>query len=200
MSAYRAVRLLLSQRGRAATAVLLLCSMAPPSSAHVTENHTTHAYEVSHPPGTSLLNTLNNASPIRHQGRVFHGYTTWHVRWNYQWQGQADGSCAIASVDTRLTTAITLPQLRTADAAERSRFDRYLAALTLHEEGHKRLGQQAAADIDRAILKLRPAPTCQQLENAVHRVGHDILERTRQSEIEYDRTTRHGCTQGACLP
>lgn len=180
-------------------AVLLLCTASQPSFCRVTESHSTQTYEVAQNPGASLLRALNSASPIRSDGHIYHGNTAWNVHWVFRWNTSSNGLCAITSVETSLSTTITLPRLRRVSTSDSQDFDIYLSALTRHEEGHKQLGQSAAQEIDDAIARLPPMRSCKELDVEANRTAREILDRTRDAEIEYDRSTRHGCTQGACL-
>jgi predicted secreted Zn-dependent protease len=184
---------------RHAATVLLFCAASQNSWGHVTESHSTQKYEVTQAPGTSLLQALNSASPIHRDGHVYHGHTSWNVHWSFQWNTLPNGMCAITSVNTTLTTITTLPQLRRPTGADSPEFDTYLSALIRHEEGHKQFGQNAANEIDSAITHLGPQPNCKSIESEANSAGRAILDRTREAEIEYDRSTKHGCTQGACL-
>lgn len=167
--------------------------------AGVTEKHTTQNYEVVQEAGTSLLDAINKASKIRQDGKTFHGHTTWYVAWNFRWNTLSSGQCVITSVNTTVSTNIILPTLRRDANADLQRFDPYIAALTRHEEGHKQFGIDAAKEVDQAILSLEPRANCKQLEIDANNTGRRILERFKALEVEYDKTTKHGCTQGACL-
>ena len=68
-----------------------------------------------------------------------------------------------------------------------------------HEEGHRGLARSVAQEIDRRVETLPPMERCADLEREANRLGQDLLEDARQREIEYDRSTRQGCSQGACL-
>ena len=167
--------------------------------AGVTEKHSTQTYEVVQQAGTSLLDAINKASTIRQDGKTFHGYTTWYVAWNFRWNTLSSGQCVITSVNTTVSTNIILPSLRRNANADLQQFDPYIAALTRHEEGHKQFGIDAAKEVDQAILNLEPRANCKQLEIDANNTGRRILERFKALEVEYDKTTKHGCTQGACL-
>jgi len=180
-------------------AALVFYAVPLQSWAHVTESHSTQTYEVILTPGTSLLQAINIAAKIYPDVRRYHGHTLSDVHWRFQWDVLPSGMCAITSVHTTLKTTITLPRLLKWPGADRTEFDTYLAALTRHEEGHKQLWKNAANQIDQAIIQLGPRLSCDSLELDANRLGQSILDRTRAAEIEYDLSTNHGCTQGACL-
>jgi predicted secreted Zn-dependent protease len=165
----------------------------------VTEATTRQLYAVHQQSGVSLLVALNNASLVRDAGKIYHAYTEWEVRWSFGWNTSPTGMCEITSVATTLTVKMTLPELKTSTLAGSAEFQKYFPALLRHEEGHRKIGQDAASAADRAIFNLRPMSSCKELERVANRAGMEILERAKRVEIEYDISTEHGCTQGACL-
>lgn len=184
---------------RRAAASLLVCLLATPALAKVTEHEQHQQYPVHQPPGTSLLAALNSASPIRENGRIYHGNTAWDIRWSFRWDRNTMGLCQILGVATRLSVTITLPELKSGTAAGQAEFQRYVQALLFHEEGHKKIAQEAAYAADRAISTLPPMTSCKALASEAQRQGNAILDSARKAGLEYDATTRHGHTQGACL-
>ena len=186
-----------------ATALACLASalalLSPLAHAEVQEEHEHAPYPVHARADQALREALNAATPITSEGKRFHGYTQWNVRWNFWWQNDASGRCRITRVATRLHTRIQMPELRTATAAQEAQFRRYQQALYLHEQGHAQFGRQAAQAIDRGIAALPEAPDCPTLERQANALGHRLLNEQAAQEKEYDRTTRHGATQGARL-
>ena len=175
-----------------------LCTVAACAQAAVREEHTERPYAVHAQPEQSLRQALDAASPITQGGqRRFHGYTRWNVRWSFRWWREASGRCRITEVTTRLASEVQLPELRDGTPAQRQAFDRYLAALSRHEQGHVRIGQEAARAIDQGIAALPEAPDCDALERDANALGHRLLDAHTERERQYDQTTGHGATQGA---
>jgi len=177
----------------------MVLGAAAAAQAGVSEQLEHRYYDVEPRPGETLLSALNAASPVRDGGRTFHAYTAWNVRWQFRWNAAPGGTCRIASVATQLAVTMTLPRLRAPQAPAAADFKRYFPALLLHEEGHRRLAREVAHEIDRTIERLPPMARCGDLESEANRRGHELIEAARAREIEYDRSTRQGCTQGACL-
>lgn len=173
--------------------------VAASSVADVSETFDLETYEVDQRAGEALLAAINRQSPLRRDGRIFHGYTKWHVRWNFRWDNNVQGRCAITEVKTTLSVVMQLPELDDSTLQGRSEFDGYLPALREHEDGHHRIGAQAARRIDQAIRTLQPMRSCQALEAEANRRGYEILKTAVSEEDDYDVDTRHGCSQGACL-
>ena len=149
--------------------------------------------------GQSLREALNAATPIRLDGKRFHGYTTWNVDWKFWWYSDAAGRCRITRVGTLLTTTIQLPQLNGGTAEQQAEFQRYAHALRAHEQGHVQWGREAARAIDQGIAALPEAPNCSALERNANALGRRLLAEHIASEQEYDRSTDYGTTQGARL-
>jgi predicted secreted Zn-dependent protease len=178
---------------------LFLLLLPALSSAEVVQALEIKTYPVTYQADTSLRQAINSASPIRHNGKVFHGFTRWHVNWQFWWTVSPNGQCAIHHARTRVNGTITLPVLHGAPAAASQAFEAYVTALRQHEMGHYRFGLDAAHHIDHAIGSLPPQASCALLEVTANRVGRRILDEAIQAEAEYDRDTQHGRTQGAVL-
>jgi predicted secreted Zn-dependent protease len=181
--------------------LLLLCLLliVKTSSAEVSAGFDYIYYPANANSSSSLLSTLNSASPIRVNNHTFHGYTKWYVKWNYRWLEQADGRCKITKVTTNLTATITLPELIGASSAQTEIFDKYLSALRVHELGHYSIGKEAADTIDSGILALPEMSSCKNLESSANNLGYQILDEYREKEKQYDVSTAHGKSQGAWL-
>ena len=177
-----------------------LMALAMPSLGDVVEKEVREYYEARQLAGMSLLDALNSASPVQERGQTFHAYTAWDIRWNFKWQTSSAGLCEIASVTTSLSVKMTLPRLSIGTQEAVAQFNNYFPALVAHEQGHRQIALDAATQADRSIAGLRPMTDCQVLEKEANRTGLAVLESAKLREIEYDSTTKHGCTQGACLP
>jgi predicted secreted Zn-dependent protease len=106
-------------------------------------------------------------------------------------------------VQTKVKIDITLPAWQnenTGSAETRTQWQRYVAALTRHEQGHRQHGVDAAHEIDNAIGTLPPTGNCDALGTKANAAGSDIIRKYNQRDLDYDRDTRHGATQGARFP
>ncbi|MDO8906073.1 DUF922 domain-containing protein [Hydrogenophaga sp.] len=185
---------------RALLCLLSLSFVAAPTAAEVVQSLEVKTYHVPYRADMSLRKAISAASPVRHGGKIFHGFTRWNVSWQLWWNLTADGRCEIHNTQTRVTGVITLPVLSGAPDDVRQAFDPYVTALRRHELGHYQFGLDAAHQIDRQILALPPQATCPLLESAANGLGRRILGEAIQAEIEYDRRTRYGQTEGVTLP
>lgn len=178
--------------------LLSFLSMAGRVTAEIKESLTYDYYPVRVSASETLSAALHRATPIREEGRRYHGYAHWSVDWSFWWRGSAQ-SCHIDRVEVRLQGRIQLPKLEGGDADQRRQFTRYLAALEKHEVGHIGFGQRAAREIEWGIHRLAEAPSCNELEASANQIGHRIMRYYQDLEDRYDRDTEHGRTQGVVL-
>lgn len=176
--------------------------LVAPAHAEVSEDFAIRHYDVTPQQGRSLSDAVSASSPITAtgpSGRRFHGYTEWFIKWRWRHRFEADGRCRITSVNVALTGSILLPRLQGGTSAQNAAFDRYLTALREHEDGHRRIAEEAARDIERTLLSLPEYSDCTQLNAAANARARARLDAHLERERAYDRDTRHGRTQGAVL-
>jgi predicted secreted Zn-dependent protease len=176
---------------------LLLISQI--ARASVSEQIEYEYYTVNAAPNRTLLSDINEASPIHEYGHTFHGHTHWNVSWHFWWHETPGGACRITEVKTEATAKIQLPRLVNANTQQQAQFDKYIAALRVHELGHADNGKQAANEIDRGIMALPEMPSCTTLSTTANALGRRILREHNDQDLQYDAATGHGKTQGAVL-
>ncbi len=172
------------------------------AQAAVTLSDQVEHYDISGSTPADLRREMSAKGPQGAGGRRFDGYTRWHVSWRYQYSNKT-GGCAIASVTTSAKVTITLPRWTnegSAGGSTRQQWARYLATLEEHEQGHRRNGIDAANEVDRAIAAMPPAGSCDALGANANALGMSILQKYNQRDLDYDRDTNHGATQGARFP
>lgn len=180
--------------------VLSMGALAAQAAVTLTDH--VERYAISGSTAADLRREMNANGPQGAGGRRFDGYTNWYVSWRYQYNNTGSG-CAIASVATSVKVTMTLPRWRnegSANSATRQQWARYLAALEQHEQGHRRHGVEAAHEVDHAIASMPPAADCDTLGSHANALGTSILRKYNQRDLDYDRETRHGVTQGAQFP
>jgi predicted secreted Zn-dependent protease len=157
-------------------------------------------YDVHQRAGESLLTAIKAASPVRRDGRIFHGYTEWKVSWRYQWNDRGDGGCALTSASANVQATITLPHLASGSPTVRAQFKPYIAALREHELGHYRIGVDAARDVRVRLQQVPPQADCRALKSLADRTARATVDEYKARNRQYDIETEHGRTQGAWLP
>ncbi len=155
-------------------------------------------YEIEGSTHEELREEMNRKGMSGKDGEIHYAYTTWNIHWNYQ--PLFDGVCSPVSVTVSVWITYNMPKWRNFSSGEeslRQEWARYLEALQSHEDGHRRIGMDAALAIEQAISTIGQFRDCDELQKAVNEVGQRVLENYRQVEIGYDLTTGHGRTQGA---
>jgi predicted secreted Zn-dependent protease len=155
-------------------------------------------YSVTHYPGSTVKQALNNATPYQADGVLMHASTEWNVTWDY-WFDERGGGCRIDRVDIRMRVDVGLPRLRSSDQYAQRQFNQYLSALQRHEQTHVQISRNGAYAIERALLQLRPARFCDQLESDAESAAQRAVEVLRAQHSHYDQRTNHGGTEGAFL-
>ncbi len=163
------------------------------------ENLRIEHYRVPAGQHTKLCQAINAVSPIRVDGRIFHGYTSWEVRWRFRYAPRPDGRCEIKTANVDLLARMQLPQLVDATAKMDQQFRVYVRALESHEHGHYVFGQRARREIETHLLALNPEASCPALEARANRDSQAIIARLQKEEKVYDQQTAAGATQGAKL-
>ena len=129
----------------------------------------------------------------------YHGLASWQVRYNYRWNPTSDGQCSVTAVVPEFAGEILMPRWvpgPAVSADQRARWERYSAALKLHEDGHVAHGKQLASALAQ-ISGLRA--DCGSIAAAVKARADALIRRYSGADAEYDRQTNHGETQGAVL-
>jgi predicted secreted Zn-dependent protease len=177
--------------------ILLLWTVTAQGEVH--EKLTQSQYDVRGDGGSSLLSLLNAATPIVFEGKKYHAFTSWNVRWNFRWFAEPDGRCRVTSTAIELTSNMRLPNLLGGSTQQRQAFYPYVSALRTHEFGHYQIGKDAADAIDRGIQGLPAASSCRELEQNANALGLRLLAEHQARERQYDQSTGYGKTQGASL-
>lgn len=128
------------------------------------------------------------------------GRTVQRLETRYTLDMGPDG-CRLRDLSLELRVTIHLPRRRPKgrrpDALGR-RWDRMLAALTLHEQGHRDNAVWAALGLHRRLSGLGVAPDCLVLERIAQRERFKMELRYLQRDQSYDRRTdHHGVRQGS---
>lgn len=170
--------------------------------AEVVSNDTIERYPIRGASEAELRIEMSAKGPLGAGGRRFDGYTRWNINWRYNYR-QDGGWCRIGTVTTDVKVTTTLPEWsddRAAPEPLRKRWREYMAALTEHESGHRGHGMDAAREIDRGIAALPAQSNCGALGNAANDLGNQVIRQYNERDLDYDRRTGHGLTQGTRFP
>jgi predicted secreted Zn-dependent protease len=181
-----------------ASFLLLLTSFT--SSAQVIETVEYKYYVISPNSPYQIKPELMRHSPIRDDKGSYNGRTDWYISWRYQTATGAYG-CQLRNISTRIQIAYILPALseQVTDLKTIEVFNKFNDALTSHEKNHGKNGLAAAGEIDKALNKIQPQQNCRQLKRMADATANAIVQKYTQADIEYDRLTNNGMTEGAVI-
>lgn len=163
----------------------LAAAYAPP--AQVKLNY----YDVQGNDFESLLGALNARG-------TFHGRADWKLSYRFQ-SRMGPGGCIVSSIRTDLDLQMTLPRWAPPAGVSGdlvSRWERYMAALRLHEEGHLEHGRDAEKEF-KALASAMTGADCGSLDRALRDRFLKLIAEFQARDVEYDRRTEHGKSQGA---
>ncbi len=182
----------------AALAWCLFASAAEP----IRVERSTVYYDIVGRTAADLRTAMDARGPVGPNGRRGDAYTTWRVSWHYRYSA-ADGTCRLTQLDVSFAVAFTFPRWVDEEKASQGlqgRWRTYLKALTAHEDGHAEIGRRAAGRVADLRRQVGIHATCQALEDAIKRAAGTVLDEERRTELQYDKDTDFGRTQGARFP
>jgi predicted secreted Zn-dependent protease len=144
---------------------------------------------------------LDQKGPAGEDGKHQPSKTRWDVQWKFNHDQQGE-TCGAKDVAVMVGIAQNLPKWSGGDKgpqALRKRWDRFAEALQRHEDKHKDHGIKAGAEIEAALLALKPAANCEDLDKAANAAGEKVIEKYRKLDRDYETATDHGRKQGASL-
>lgn len=116
-------------------------------------------------------------------------------------QEYSDGG-GLRDATISLSLVVHLPEWTDRDrapAALQKSWDRFLRALTAHEEGHVKISIEHATALRDDLAALTPEPSCEQLTAKFQDRASRAQVRMDQAQAEYDEKTQHGIKQGCVL-
>jgi len=135
-------------------------------------------------PGTTLKAVAETISQMAEAAT-----TEWFPRYDYEATGEVVSSAAVA-----IEIRIKMPEwtgYSTATDAERIEWDRFLAALQRHEQGHVELVVEHLSDVDELLIGKSIESAKQSWKSA--------LVTLKTASRTYDQETDHGRKQGAII-
>lgn len=126
-------------------------------------------------------------------GRPMDAVARWSFRWS--WPGDGRGGCELSRAQVEFSARVVMPRLTgeaSVPAPVLARWRAYLAALAAHEDGHLAHAYRQTG----AVLAALKASSCER----ANADAEAVLDTIRRTDVDYDRTTRHGETQGARFP
>ena len=164
-------------------------------------NTNTEEYTISGDTVPELLRSIGRAAPLGQGAQRHAGLTEWRVSYHWRYERNGQG-CRTRPVSTEVNITYQIPHWANAPAAVLSlqtKWNGFIAALWVHEKGHAEHGIQAAHDIQTGLEGLPAEPDCEAASARATAVAQEILKRYADIDVDYDRQTEGGRTQGAWL-
>ncbi|MEM9547931.1 MAG: DUF922 domain-containing protein [Bacteroidota bacterium] len=152
-----------------------------------------HFYDIHGSSARELRDQMNTNGPV-FDGNRFDAVARWNFSWDWPGKGNPN-ECQLDQASITLNSSVTFPRWipdRNASKTLVREWSSYLQSLILHEAGHV---DHARLNKRNVVNAIRNA-TCETAENEIQ----VELNKIRTLDIEYDRRTRHGATQGAVFP
>lgn len=151
-------------------------------------------YDVDGADAAALRQAMDAAGPVDPRAhRRFDALSSWHVNWH--WPSDGQGGCDVSRVALTFRASVRMPLLvhpLRLDADTADAWGRYITALAVHEAGHVRHAYDHIGAVAAAIRSAGCADA-----NAR---GDAALDALARYDVDYDRETGHGATQGAAWP
>jgi len=163
------------------------------------------AYPVSGKTTTDLTRALDaKAIADPHEpGSRYYAMTEWHVASDWQWLSTTRG-CELERANVTVALTMTLPTLATRQGLTPdllTRWDKFIANTITHEKGHVTRALNGGRDYQRALGNLTPqAGTCLAMRPTLDNLFRQHLDAIDRVNVQYDKETDHGATQGAVFP
>ena len=177
--------------------ILLTTFLLTAATPGLTVVEETQYYEVTGSSAEELRASILRLAPRDHTGQRGVGMTSWQVRWGYGVK-QTASACVRTSLDIKVNLVIALPRWKNRydDSGLADRWNIYLAALEGHERGHLEIALRAAQELHEHLARIVSAKTCALLEQSIDSTANDLLDDLNRVQVDYDRRTQHGFTQG----
>jgi predicted secreted Zn-dependent protease len=168
----------------------------PAPNVHATRRLFTYA--VSGANGGEVRAQLNRVGPLDGGDRRTDASTSMYMRWGYDLDRADD--CGLTAPHVEVQVTVVMPvwtDVNTASRGDRAEWSRYIGVLASHEAIHERIDVDAAAELAAALARLPRRPTCDEVDASVAQAKNAAFQRMDARNLEYDRATGHGATQGA---
>lgn len=124
--------------------------------------------------------------------------TTWtHVKYEFTVRAGVDG-CRVDSVNAVFDARVRLPRWvdrRAAPEAEQQAWEAWYPTLRRHEDGHVRIGRDAAAHLERAVWDTPGSASCAEVTARAKARAQAALADLQRQQQDYDLRTDHGRKQ-----
>ena len=158
-------------------------------------------YDLTGQSARQIIAQMKEQGPPGKDGKRYFGKTDWTINWRYHYETRG-GAVVFTRLSVTVDTTFILPRRQASTtgadrmAAEWARFS---AALAVHERGHAENAIRHAKQLYAALHGHGPFGSAQELEAFVKTQGDKYIAEANAEDMEYDKQTNHGDTQGATL-
>jgi predicted secreted Zn-dependent protease len=125
--------------------------------------------------------------------------TSYWLGWQFNYANGGDGLCTVSDASVTLHTSQALPAWQNASPGLTAAWQKYQAAVTIHEAGHLQLDRDYADKILGKIQSFQPQD-CSTIEQSVNSMASGLVASLDQANINYDISTQYGAAQGTIVP
>lgn len=136
---------------------------------------------------------LDELGPVDSSGYKGDALTEWNISWS--WPGYGSNECDLSQVKVTYTVEVLFPRWIHPEGTSNNlvlKWFNYTYRLAKHEQGHV----DYVVENYKIVLEAIQGATCETADAA----AEAALEPLRTFDLEYDRQTGHGATQGARFP
>ena len=151
-------------------------------------------YDVSGRSVAEIRAAINRVRPRDpNDGVAVDALNRWYISW--RWPSDGRGGCALGRAQLRFSAILRMPRLVVTARTPRAvvaRWNAYVEALVRHEAGHLRHAWENMGAVFAAIRSSSCA--------GANLAGQAAVRLLARWDVDYDRQTRHGLSQGAHFP
>ena len=150
-------------------------------------------YDIEGTTEEELRAQLDEMGPVDSSGYKGDALAEWNISWN--WPGYGSGDCDLSQAEVSYEVKVLFPRWNPPEDASNNlvlKWFNYTYRLTKHEQGHVDFVVGNYGDVLEAIQ----GANCETADAA----AETAVEQFRAFDLEYDRQTDHGATQGARFP
>jgi len=135
-------------------------------------------------------------------GNKYDSVTSWKFDWNFD-HIRTEQGCSADAFSAAVAINFRYPRWQRPTDAPQSlihKWESYIENLVIHENGHRDMAVEAAAELNNVVAGLPPAPTCAELDKRIQMLCSSRIKKLNADAKVYDATTGHGVKQGALFP
>jgi predicted secreted Zn-dependent protease len=162
----------------------------------------TKTYAVAGCNAEDIASSLRRATTQSSAGRYEVGVTSSTTRYSYKYQEQG-GSCRLNGASIVAEITVLLPELPNTQGVSQdtmARWQGFMAALRIHEQGHVDIILKSAGVIKSTFENATQSMPCNQLETTLKGAVQRETDVANAANERYDSTTNHGVNQGVAFP